>query len=155
MIRTLRVITVIGNSIGVTLPRHLLRTRGLRRGTLVEVLPASAGLLVRPARIVSADRRQFDKRAVLDELKTGLTHIYGVRLRGVYLYGSAARDVRQFALDIRVLVALDSVRDYGVEIQRTGGLISRLSLQHVVSISRIFASARDWQKRRRDEIVPL
>lgn len=155
MIRTLRVITVIGNSIGVTLPRHLLRPRGLRRGTLVEVLPAGAGLLVRPARIVSADRRQFDQRAVLDELKAGLTHIYGARLRGVYLYGPAARDVRQFAFDIRVLVVLDIVRDYGVEIQRTGALISRLSLQHVVSISRIFMSARDWQKRRRDEIVPL
>ncbi|HET8679449.1 MAG TPA: hypothetical protein VFM39_04975, partial [bacterium] len=113
------------------------------------------GLLVRPARIVSVDRRQFDQRAVLDELKAGLTHIYGVRLRGVYLYGPGARDVRQFAFDIRVLVVLDIVRDYGVEIQRTGALISQLSLQHVVSISRIFMSARDWQKHRRDEIVPL
>ncbi len=91
----------------------------------------------------------------MDELKARLTRIYGARLRGVYLYGPGARDVRQFSFDIRVLVVLDSVRDYSGEIQRTGSLISRLSLQHVVSISRIFMPARDWRKHRRDEIVPL
>jgi len=55
MIRTVRLITAIGNSLGVTLPRHLLKACGLHRGSLVEVLPANNGLLVRPSRIVPVE----------------------------------------------------------------------------------------------------
>jgi putative addiction module antidote len=51
---TLRQITTIGNSLGVTLPRELAHAYGLEKGTLVEVRPTKEGLLLRPAKVVSA-----------------------------------------------------------------------------------------------------
>lgn len=54
MSRALRQITTIGNSLGVTLPRELLDAYGLDKGALVELRPTREGLLIQPARIVSA-----------------------------------------------------------------------------------------------------
>jgi len=52
--RALRQITNIGNSLGVTLPREILNAYGLGKGALVELRPVAEGLLIRPAKIVSA-----------------------------------------------------------------------------------------------------
>lgn len=52
--RTVRQITNIGNSLGVTIPRELLGAYGLERGALVELRPTNEGLLIQPARVVSA-----------------------------------------------------------------------------------------------------
>lgn len=52
--RTVRQITNIGNSLGVTIPRELLGAYGLERGALVELRPTNEGLLIHPARVVSA-----------------------------------------------------------------------------------------------------
>lgn len=52
--RTLRQITNIGNSLGVTLPREILNAYGLGKGALVELRPTPDGLLIQPAKIVSA-----------------------------------------------------------------------------------------------------
>ncbi len=52
--RTLRQITNIGNSLGVTLPREILNAYGLGKGALVELRPTRDGLLIQPAKIVSA-----------------------------------------------------------------------------------------------------
>ncbi len=52
--RTLRQITNIGNSLGVTLPREILNAYGLGKGALVEVRPTQDGLLIQPAKVVSA-----------------------------------------------------------------------------------------------------
>lgn len=52
--RTLRQITNIGNSLGVTLPREILNAYGLAKGALVELRPTHEGLLIQPAKIVSA-----------------------------------------------------------------------------------------------------
>ncbi len=52
--RTLRQITNIGNSLGVTLPREILNAYGLGKGALVELRPTPNGLLIQPAKIVSA-----------------------------------------------------------------------------------------------------
>ncbi len=165
MVRTVRLITAIGNSLGVTLPRRLLKACGLHRGSLVEVLPANNGLLVRPSRIVPVEladvaggegrQRKPGIRVVLGQLKAGLSRIYGVRFRSVYLYGPVARAEQHVVSDFRVFVVLDNVSDYGAEIERTGGLISRLSLLHAVSVSRIFMSEQDWRRRRREGVVPL
>lgn len=52
--RALRQITNIGNSLGVTLPREILNAYGLSKGALVELRPTRDGLLIQPAKIVSA-----------------------------------------------------------------------------------------------------
>lgn len=54
MTRALRQITTVGNSLGVTLPRDLLQAYGLKKGALVELRPTREGLLIQPARVVSA-----------------------------------------------------------------------------------------------------
>jgi len=44
-------------------------------------------------------------------------------------------------------VVLDRIDRYGAEIDRTGHLASRLSLEYGITISRVFVSALDWQER--------
>ena len=40
----------------------------------------------------------------------------------------------------------DRVEDYGAEITRTSHLVSELSLKHGITVSRVFASFKDWQE---------
>jgi predicted nucleotidyltransferase len=87
--------------------------------------------------------------------------IYGPRLKGLYLFGSHARNEATGESDCDVLIVLDRVAGYGAEIDRTSILISRLSLAHRVSLSRVFVSADDWRSRKtafldnvREEAVP-
>jgi putative addiction module antidote len=54
MTLVIRHITAIGNSIGVTLPRDLASAYGLEKGALVTVQPTEEGLLLQPAKVVSA-----------------------------------------------------------------------------------------------------
>jgi predicted nucleotidyltransferase len=77
---------------------------------------------------------------LLGKLRRGLEHLYGERLAGVYLFGSFARAEESPASDVDILVVLDEVTDYGQEIERTGHLVSGLSLDYDVSISRVFVS---------------
>ena len=83
-------------------------------------------------------------RNLLLELRKGLERIYGIRLRGVYLYGSYARGEQDDESDLDALIVLDRMDRYGAEIDRTGQLISSLSLRHGTSISRVFVSEEDW-----------
>ncbi|UCC84668.1 MAG: helix-turn-helix domain-containing protein [Gemmatimonadota bacterium] len=81
---------------------------------------------------------------LLRELKAGLALIYSDRLKGVYVYGSYARGERGAESDLDIVVVLDDVGHYAAEVDRTGDLISRLSLGFGVAISRVFVSERDW-----------
>ena len=83
-------------------------------------------------------------RTLMSELKTGLQAIYGERLRGVYLYGSYARDEADEESDVDVLVILDDFDHYGAEVNRTSELGASLSLQYGVSVSKVFLRERDW-----------
>lgn len=84
---------------------------------------------------------------LLKELRTGLSTVYGIRLKGLYLFGSHARNEAEAESDVDVLVVLDRVEQYGHEVSVTGVLISQLSLQFGVSISRVFISQQDWTDR--------
>ncbi len=84
---------------------------------------------------------------LLVRLRRGLEQLYGERLAGVYLFGSFARGEATPESDVDILIVLDEVGDYGREIERTGHLISELSLDYEVSISRFFVSSEAWQHR--------
>jgi predicted nucleotidyltransferase len=84
-------------------------------------------------------------RGLLSEVKIGLKQIYGSRLRGLYLYGSYARKEQDDESDVDVLIVLDDIRLYGAEIERTGELASRLSLEYGATVSRVFVSEQDWR----------
>jgi len=86
-------------------------------------------------------------KELLARLRRGLEHLYGERLAGVYLFGSFARAEATPESDVDVLIVLDEVTDYGQEIEHTGNLISELSLEYEVSISRVLVSSSAWRHR--------
>lgn len=85
-----------------------------------------------------------DVAMLLSELDAGLKAMYSERLKGVYLFGSYARGDADPESDADVLVVLDRIDRYGAEVERTGPLISELSLKYGVSVSRTFVSERQW-----------
>ena len=87
-------------------------------------------------------------RHLLARLRERLEETYGARLRGLYLYGSCARGSEDAESDVDVIIILDRIEAYGAEVARsTSTLISTLSLQSGVSISRVFVSHQDWTDR--------
>ena len=83
---------------------------------------------------------------LLKNLRLGMETLYRERLRGVYLYGSYARGEEESDSDLDVLIVLDRVDSYGAEIARTSELVSRVSLEYGISVSRVFVSEREWQE---------
>lgn len=82
---------------------------------------------------------------LLKELKSGLAAWYGSQLSGVYLSGSYARDEQDAESDLDVLLVLTHYELYSAEIERTGELVSALSLKYGVSISRKFIKESHWE----------
>jgi uncharacterized protein len=85
-------------------------------------------------------------QALLRKLKTGLVDLYGDQLKAVYLYGSYARGEAHPTSDVDVLIVLSEYQNYGEEIDRTGELVSRLSLEYGLSISRVIIKEVQWQQ---------
>lgn len=83
---------------------------------------------------------------LIRELKASLAASYGERLRGVYIYGSYARGEAGPESDVDIVVVLDDIASYAAEVDRTGHLVSSLSLRYGVSISRVFVSERAWRE---------
>jgi predicted nucleotidyltransferase len=86
----------------------------------------------------------YEIRSLLAELKSGLQQTYAARLRGLYLYGSYARDEQHHESDVDVLIVLDQISRYSAEIKRTSYLIAELSGKYGVSLSRVFVPEEDW-----------
>ncbi len=83
---------------------------------------------------------------ILDELRSGLSKVYGERLKGVFLYGSYARGEQGDESDLDILVVLSNFTgSYGTEVTRSGQLASDLSIKYGVSVSRVFVKADDWE----------
>jgi predicted nucleotidyltransferase len=93
-----------------------------------------------------ATRQQALEIAV--KVRRELEKLYGKRLRGVLLYGSAARDKLDEDSDIDIAVILDEIPDRFAEHERTGDVGSRISLEYDTLISFLFVSESDYQKGR-------
>ncbi len=81
---------------------------------------------------------------LLVDLKAGFRDLYGHRLKGLYLFGSYARGEETADSDVDVIVVLDHVGSYGAEINRTGPLVSAVSLDFDVSIGVVLVSEAAW-----------
>ena len=81
---------------------------------------------------------------IASQARQGLAEIYGTRLRGVYLYGSAARDQLTADSDIDIAVILDEIPDRFAEHERTSQLACDLSLDHSTVVAFLFVTQRDF-----------
>jgi predicted nucleotidyltransferase len=86
-------------------------------------------------------------RGLLLRLRERLEGAYGPRLCSLYLYGSFAREEQDEESDVDIIIVLDRIDAYGAEVTRTSTLISELSLESGLSISRVFVSQQDWAAR--------
>ena len=75
-----------------------------------------------------------------------LEEIYGERLRGVYLYGSAARDQLTPDSDIDIAIILDDIKSRFEEHERTSQLGSDVSLEENTLVTFLFISEADFRE---------
>jgi len=85
-------------------------------------------------------------RHLLIELNRELRLIYGNQLVGVYLFGYYARGEQDPESDLDILIVLRDYDSYSAEVKRTGRLISGLSIEHGISISRKFIRQSEWKR---------
>jgi predicted nucleotidyltransferase len=82
------------------------------------------------------------------KVREELAKLYGQRLRGVYLYGSAARDQLTPDSDIDIAIILDNVKSTYEEIEYSGQLGSDVSLEYDTLVTFLFISEDDYNKGR-------
>ena len=87
------------------------------------------------------------------EFKEGLVHIYGDKLKAVYLYGSYARGDYRTGSDVDVMILLSDYRNYWNEHNKISRLASDLSLQYDLTLSCILVKELQWKNDR--EEMPL
>ena len=83
-------------------------------------------------------------REIAYELKDQLERRYGNQLKGVVLFGSYARGEETEGSDIDIAVILEYFDHACTEIERTGDLISFLSLKFDTLISLAPIKEKDW-----------
>jgi predicted nucleotidyltransferase len=82
------------------------------------------------------------------KVRAGLEKIYGARLCGVYLYGSAARDQLTPESDVDIAVVLDRIPNRSREHERTSQLGAEVSLEYGIVVLFFFAEQEDLEKGR-------
>ena len=82
----------------------------------------------------------------MKELKAGLVHIYGDKLKAVYLYGSYARGDYRPGSDVDVMILLSDYKNYWEELRRSTELASDISLEYDVTVSRLIMKEIQWKQ---------
>ena len=85
-------------------------------------------------------------RKLMKELKEGLIHIYGDKMKAVYLYGSYARGDYRQGSDVDVMVLLKDYKDYWKEYMRSSDYVSDISLNYDVTVSYILIKEMQWKE---------
>jgi predicted nucleotidyltransferase len=85
---------------------------------------------------------------IATKVRSELEKLYGKRLHGVFLFGSAARDRLDEDSDIDIAIILDEIPDRFAEHERTGQVGSDVSLEYDTLVSFLFISEADYQKGR-------
>jgi len=85
---------------------------------------------------------------IAGKVREDLERIYGKRLRGVYLYGSAARDQLTLDSDIDIAIVLDKLTDRYAELKRTIKIGSDLSIETSTLVMFLFVDETDFRNGR-------
>ena len=85
--------------------------------------------------------------AVLAELRRRFQQLYGDRLGAVVLFGSQARGDAELGSDIDVLVVLEGPVQPCLEVERSGSILTEVSLQFDELVSCIFVDLQDFERR--------
>jgi len=83
---------------------------------------------------------------IAGKVREDLERLYGERLRGVYLYGSAARDQLTPDSDIDIAIVLDEIPSRFEEHERTSQLGSDVSLEYNTLVTFFFISESDFKE---------
>ena len=87
-------------------------------------------------------------KEIIKELKRGLEKRYGSQLKSILLFGSYARGEETEDSDIDIAVILEDFDHACTEIERTGDLVSSLSLKFDTFISLVPIKEKDWLERK-------
>jgi len=87
-------------------------------------------------------------RDILLELKKALQKRYGSKLKSIMLFGSYARGEQKVGSDIDIAIILDDFSHACTEIERTGDIVSSISLKFDTLISLVPIKEKDWHKRK-------
>lgn len=85
---------------------------------------------------------------ILQELKDSLKKRYGRKLKSMMLFGSYARGEQRGDSDIDIAIILEDFSHACAEIERTGDIVSSLSLKFDTLISLVPIKENDWHKRK-------
>jgi len=83
---------------------------------------------------------------IAGKAREDLDQIYGERLRGVYLYGSAARDQLTPDSDIDIAIVLDEIPSRFEEHEQTSQLSSDISLENNTVVTFLFIAESDFKE---------
>lgn len=87
-------------------------------------------------------------RDILPELKEALQKRYGTKLKSIMLFGSYARGEQTVSSDIDIAIILGEFSHACIEIERTGDIVSALSLKFDTLISLVPIKEQDWHTKK-------
>ena len=89
---------------------------------------------------------ELEQPEILETLRQAFARLLGDQIESVLLYGSRARGDHRPDSDIDLLVVMRDAFDYGALIERTSEVVSTLSLENDVVISRAFVSKERFER---------